>query len=298
MEAVKINLDDYVQSGAGFNGASYDMKSDPNVMVKLYNEDYPKQPIIDELEVAKKVYELGVASPEPGCLVTDGKRLGIKFRRIVGKRSFSRMLADEPERTEEYARIFARACKNLHATECPKGLFPEAKEQFIDFVKWAKELSESEKKVIIDFIESVPECNTALHGDMHIGNAITTLAKGADLNSKYDIYFIDLGYFSRGCPLYDVGMFYNVCNVSDDNFIMKEMHITGGTAREVWNYFVDEYFFADDNLAEKWFGKGANKEIVVENIKKYTAVKLLFVSFNIGFILEHFLKFIKEAFKL
>ena len=219
MEAVKINLDDYVQSGAGYNGASYDMKSDPNVMVKLYNEDYPKQPIIDELEVARKVYELGVASPEPGCLVTDGKRLGIKFRRIVGKRSFSRMLADEPERTEEYARIFARTCKKLHATECPKGIFPEAKEQFIDFVKWAKELSESEKKVIIDFINSVPECNTALHGDMHIGNAITTLAKGADLNSKYDIYFIDLGYFSRGCPLYDVGMFYNVCNVSDDNFI-------------------------------------------------------------------------------
>ena len=49
----KINLQDYVQSGEGANGASYDCLSDPDVMVKLYNMSYPLQPVYDELEVAR-----------------------------------------------------------------------------------------------------------------------------------------------------------------------------------------------------------------------------------------------------
>ncbi len=36
MEAIKISLDDYVLSGGGFNGESYDHKTDPSVMLKLY----------------------------------------------------------------------------------------------------------------------------------------------------------------------------------------------------------------------------------------------------------------------
>ena len=33
MEAIKISLDDFVLSGGGFNGESYDHKTDPTVML-------------------------------------------------------------------------------------------------------------------------------------------------------------------------------------------------------------------------------------------------------------------------
>ena len=36
MEAIKISLNDYVLSGGGANGESYDHKTDPSVMLKLY----------------------------------------------------------------------------------------------------------------------------------------------------------------------------------------------------------------------------------------------------------------------
>ena len=39
MEAIKISLNDYVLSGGGFNGESYDSKTDPTVMLKLYFPD-------------------------------------------------------------------------------------------------------------------------------------------------------------------------------------------------------------------------------------------------------------------
>lgn len=36
MEAINISLNDYVLSGGGANGESYDHKTDPSIMLKLY----------------------------------------------------------------------------------------------------------------------------------------------------------------------------------------------------------------------------------------------------------------------
>lgn len=272
----------YVQSGEGANGCSYDQIGNPEVMVKLYNEGYDTKTIFSEQEVAEKVYKLGIPSPKPGEIVTDGKRIGIRFRRIVGKRSYSRMLSDEPERVEEFSREFASYCKRLHATECPEGLFPDAKEQFLSLLDADKLLSQPEKRIMGDFISSVPDCTTALHGDMHIGNAISTLPFGAPISSPHDIYFIDLGYFSRGCPLFDLGMMANICLYADDDFRFHDFHIRGDLSRKVWDYFVDEYFFGPENLAEKWFGEGADKTTVNRDMGKFFAVKMLLVEYNLG----------------
>ena len=91
-----IDLKKYIRTGEGANGESYDSVEDPEVMVKIYNADYPTDTIFSELEVAKKVYSLGVPSPQPGEIITDGERIGIRFKKIIGKRSYSRAIADEP----------------------------------------------------------------------------------------------------------------------------------------------------------------------------------------------------------
>ena len=99
MKPIKINLNDYVRTGEGANGASYDHKTDKNVMLKLYFHNFDAAQV--ELEMAQKVYALGIPTPEPGDLVTDGKALGIRFRRLEGKKSYSRACGDHPEHTEE-----------------------------------------------------------------------------------------------------------------------------------------------------------------------------------------------------
>jgi len=130
----KIDLNEYIRTGEGANGASYNSASDPTIMVKMYNPTYPTGPIEDELDLARRVYKLGIPSPEPGVLVTDGERIGIRFKRIIDKRSFSRMLADEPERAVEFAREFTASFKGIHNITCEKGMFPDAKEQFLFFL--------------------------------------------------------------------------------------------------------------------------------------------------------------------
>lgn len=285
MEIERIDLSRYLRTGEGANGSSYDSIDDPDLMVKLYNADYPKDTIYEELDVARKVWSIGVKSPEPGELVTDGQRLGIRFRRIIGKRSYSRMLADEPDRTEEFAREFARACREIHSTECPEGLFPEAKHQFRHLLEADKAFSPVVRKRIADFIDSVPEATTALHGDMHIGNLISTLPKGAPLSTPHDIYFIDLGYFSRGCPLFDLGMTLNICLHCDEGFRFNDFHIHGDQTAEVWKYFVDEYFEGRLTAAQA-------EELVLP----YECLKLLLVEYNIGFMPDNYVDLILKVF--
>lgn len=286
MKAELIDLKDYRQSGEGANGASYDSITNPDVMVKLYNADYPLQPIYDELEVARKVFALGISSPEPGELVTDGKRIGIRFRRIRGKRSFSRILADEPERTEEFAREMARLSKRLHSVKCPDGMFPDAKQQFRDMLSQITSMTPEEVRFTLSLIDSMPDADTVLHGDLHFGNIITTLPSGAPLSDPHETYFIDLGYFAKGHPMIDLGMLTGVCTISSEEFVLHDMHITRAQASEFYGYFLDEYFYApEDRIADKWFGPGETIDSIRKRLRRSYCVKAVLITFNLGFIL-------------
>lgn len=286
--AKNIDIKDYILSGEGANGKSYECISDPMMMVKLYDATYPIQPIIDELEVAKKVYALGIPSPEPGELVTDGQRLGIRFRCITGKRSFSRMFADEPERTEEFAREMARWCKKIHAITLPEGMFPNAKDQLRQMLSQLKGVTEEERSFLGTLIDEMPDATTALHGDMHFGNIVTTLPKGAPLCAEHETYFIDLGYFAQGHPMIDLGMMSNICVYSSEEFVFHDMHIHRTQARKVYDYFIDEYFFAEDKIAQKWFGPSETAESINERLRKSFCVKSILVAYNIGNPLPEF----------
>ena len=128
MTPIKINLNDYVRTGEGANGASFNHKTDPSIMMKLYFRNYEAAAL--ELELAKKVYALGIPTPEPGDLVTDGERVGIRFRRLIGKRSYSRACGDEPERAEEYGAEFARLSKKLHSVHVDVTQFESCKQRY------------------------------------------------------------------------------------------------------------------------------------------------------------------------
>lgn len=294
----KIDLNEYRRTGEGANGASYDSISDPTVMVKMYNPNYPTGPVEDELAVARKVYELGIPSPEPGVLVTDGERIGIRFKRIKNKRSFSRMLADEPERVVEFAKEFTVYFKELHSRTCGKDQFPDAKEQFLFFLDTDKNFTPDQKKAIADFIRSVPDSGTCLHGDMHIGNILSTLPKGRPMSDPHEVLFIDLGYFSRGCPLFDIGMLQQVCIYADEDFRQHDFHIDGKLSKKFWDVFVDEYFFAEDRLAEKYFGPGQTPESVEVKLRPYMCSKYLFMSYVMGFLPEPLIDIVRKTFSI
>ena len=257
MEAIRISLDDYVLSGGGANGESYDHKTDPSVMLKLYFPGKIRQPL-DEMILARKVYELGIPTPEPGeYVVTEDGRYGIRFHRILGKKSYSRATGDNPEKVGIYASEFAEMCRQLHATHIDPSMFENVKDRYYRLLEESPFFSVQEKDRIGRFIADTPDEDTAIHGDLQFSNAIFVGDKR---------YFIDLGDFCYGNHLFDVGMVYLCCNLSPEPFILDAFHMPKSLAIEFWRKFVPAYFGEDCPLSE-----------VDEMIRPYAGLKTLII---------------------
>lgn len=242
MNETRINLKDYEPSGAGVLGESYISKSNPNILLKLYSRER-EQMGLDEYERACKVYSIGVPCPAPGELVrTEEGLLGIQFHRIVGKKSYARALSEHPERLEAYAARFAEECKMLHSIHPEPGLFPTAKEQCLMHIRLDKFLSNEEKVGLGRYVNNLPDADTALHGDLHYGNIIFT--------EDGQHYFIDLGDFCTGNPLFDLAIVYRQTCCMPEAFIKENYHIDAATAKAFWHAFVPRYFGSDASVEE------------------------------------------------
>lgn len=256
MEAIPISLNDYVLSGGGFNGESYDHKTDPSVMLKLYFPGKIQQPL-DEMLLARKVYDMGIPSPEPGeYVVTEDGRYGIRFRRIPGKKSYSRATADEPEKVGFYAAEFAEMCLGLHKIHVDTTQFENVKDRYYTLLEENPFFTAAEKDKLGKFISDVPDEDTAIHGDLQYSNAIFAGDKR---------YFIDLGDFCYGNHLFDVGMVYLCTNLSDDAFIRETFHMPKTLAVEFWRQFARVYF------------SGMSWQESEELIRPYAGLKTLIV---------------------
>ena len=295
MKPTKIDLSLYEKSGEGANGASYNNINDPTEMIKLYFDSYPYSSIEEEVIAAKKVYDLGIPSPKPGELITDGKRFGIRFFRILNKRSFARAVSQEPARCEEYAREFAKMCKKLHSVHCPASEIINVKDQYKGFLANDKAFTADEKDKIAAFIDAMPDADTALHGDMHFGNAVTNLPQGAPMSDPHDNFFIDLGAFAMGTPIMDIAMLALCCLHDDDEFLFENFHFKKDIALKFWNYFADEYLFADDNLAEKLFGKGKKLADIENDLIPYVGLKTFLIETDSGIALPNFAQLVRET---
>ena len=259
MTPTRIDLNDYERVGEGANGASYNHKTDPDIMLKVYFRNF--EAAAKELELAQKVYRMGIPTPEPGDLITDGERMGIRFRRLTGKRSYSRACGDEPERVEEYAREFAQMCKKLHATHVDTTQFESVKDRLYAMLEANPDFTPEQKQKIRDFIAAAPEADTAIHGDLQFSNGIFTEENGVRKS-----YFIDLGDFCYGYPMFDIGMVYLCCCLNDEAWTMEQYHMSNATAAKFWDFFADEYF-----------GKDADMDEIMKEVRIYAGLKTLIV---------------------
>ena len=255
-----VSLKDFSLSGGGFNGESYDSLTDPDLMLKLYLPGKVEQPLY-ELRMARKVYDLGIPTPEPGDYVmTDDGRYGILFRRIRGKVSYSRATGDHPERVQQYAEEFAQMCLQLHAVHVDPAGLESIKERYYHYLEINPFFTTAEKDRIARFIADAPDTDTACHGDLQYSNAIFVGDKR---------YFIDLGDFGYGYNLFDVAMVYLSCYLSKEEFIRETFHMPKALSKRFWDHFAPVYF-----------GKDRSLKSIEEEILPYAGVKTLMIEYN------------------
>ena len=236
-EAVQtINLDDYIQTGEGGTALTYTRK-DGLSLAKLYQSNFEADRAKAEFLTARTVFQLGIPSPEPYRLVTDGQRNGAEYELIKNKRSYTRIISQEPERLEEISLKFAHMARELHAKQADTTLLDSYKQRMERFYREKNQVPEDYKERALEFLKTVPDTPRCVHGDLHIGNIIT--------DGERDLW-IDVGEFAYGAPEWDLALLWTMCHNMPADRVYHIFHITHEQMITHWDIFFPAYLGASD----------------------------------------------------
>lgn len=254
-----VDLAEWIEFGGGFMGRSFYNKHDEGIMLKLYNEFVDPVMIARENKVAKAVKDMGIPTPEPGDLVICDKLLGVTFKTVKNKKSMARAIGENPEKVEEHAINFAKAAKYLHSIRGDGNIFPDIKDYFKEQLKANEYLNEDQKNKITNWLDTIEDSKTCLHGDLSPGNLI--------YDEKGEIVFIDLSDFMYGSPWFDIGTTYLACIETDDMAAKNIFHCSHELLYKFWKKFIREYF-----------GVSTDKEVeeIEEKASMYLGIKFVF----------------------
>ena len=226
-----IDISEYSPSGEGGTALTY-KHNHRNSLVKLYNPGFEAEMAVAEFNVSKAVYDMGVPTPQPYRLVKDGERIGAEYEFIVGKRSFARVISDEPWRLQEIAEAYASAGKKLHATHADTRRIPAIKDVLRSFYLSKDYVIPEHKQRALEFLDSIQEPDTCVHGDFHMGNIIT--------DGKRTLW-IDIGQFGYGAPEWDLSMCWRVSQITDPKRTDELFHLTPEQNQRQWGIFACAY---------------------------------------------------------
>lgn len=229
-----INLSDYELRGEGSTAQTYYSK-DGQRLAKLYFTKPGAEAATSEFRIAQVVHSMGIPTPLPIRLITDGVRIGTEFELFapVGKRSFARIFSEEPDQIEPLSREFAQRARQLHQTPADTDRLPSMKSLVHQWIDHCRQIPADYLDVVTQTLDETPDQTTCLHGDLHVGNLITDGQRRV---------WIDVGDFSYGVPEWDNCMIYYMGHYMPEERCRLLYHVGTDVMRRHWQYFASEYY--------------------------------------------------------
>ncbi len=239
----ELDITQWTKVGEGGNGATYINPAEPGVLLKeSYLELAKADDLVQEFNISKAIYGLGVPTPRMLELVSVNGRAAIKCQAIEGKKSFAKLCHDNPKHLDDYALQMATLAKKLHATgTAGTKAIPSMKTLMTEAVAQSAMLSTKAQKRVQDFLDTVEDTPTLLHGDFTFSNIILADDKA---------YWIDLGRATHGSPYFDLGHFYLFCNIFGRQKRVQDIaHMTDQQMVRFWDTFAKAYA-GEENVAD------------------------------------------------
>lgn len=193
-----VSIDGCEEIGRGANGTIY--RIDQDNVVKVYNNADALADIRHEREMAKLALILGIPTAISYDVVKVGNTYGSVFE-LLNAKSFSKILAAEPEKMDWCVKEFVDMLKKIHSTEVPPGKLPDMKENALEWAEFMQAyLPEEAGQKLFSLVREVPRDNHMIHGDYH--------TKNLELQND-EVLLIDMDTLAVGHPIFELAGIYN-----------------------------------------------------------------------------------------
>lgn len=234
----KLSVDGCEIIGRGAKGTVY--RYDPETIIKVYKNPDSLPDIKNERELARKAFVLGIPTAISYDVVRVGDSYGSVFE-LLSAKSFSQLIAEEPEKIDEYVKLYAELLKKIHTTEVKADDMPDIKETVMKWVNADTPYLEADKAEKLKMlVEAVPDTLNMLHCDYHTNNIM--MQNGETL-------LIDMDTLAHGHPIFELANIYiTYVGFGEENPQIVESFIglPYKTATLIWDKFLPLYLDAND----------------------------------------------------
>ncbi len=245
----KLSVDGCEILGEGSNGIVY--RYDPDTIIKVYRNPDALEEIHRERDLARKAFVLGIPTAIPYDVVKVGEGYGSVFE-LLNAKSFSKLIAAEPERIDYYVEQFVELLKKIHGTEVSTTDMTDMKAVALDWAEYLKDyLEPALYEKLTGLIKAVPERHNMIHGDYHTNNV--ELQNG-------EVLLIDMDTLAYGHPIFELAsMFLGFAGFGELNptICEKFLKLPYETAVSIWKKSLKLYLNTDDEDAAQEVAKKA-----------------------------------------
>ena len=229
--------------GEGANGKVY--RIDGDNVVKTYKNADALAEIQHEREVARLALVLGIPTAISYDVVKVGDSYGSVFE-LLDAKSFSKLLAKEPERFDWCVAEYIKMLKTIHGTKVPEGKLPPFKDKVLKGIYRTKELLAADLgEKLVKLTEDIPANDHMIHGDYHTKNIVL---------AGEEVLVIDMDTLSVGDPIFDLMRMYNSYigySENDPEVILKFQGYDQKTAKKFWHDSLALYLGTKDETKIK-----------------------------------------------
>ena len=229
--------------GEGANGKVY--RIDGDNVVKTYKNADALAEIQHEREVARLALVLGIPTAISYDVVKVGDSYGSVFE-LLNAKSFSKLLAKEPERFDWCVSEYVGMLKKIHGTKVPAGKLPAIKQKFLEKVTRTKALlPEHFGEKLLRMVEAIPESDHMIHGDYHTKNIVL---------AGNEVLVIDMDTLAVGHPIFDLVSMYNAYigySERDPDVVLHFQGYSAEVAKKFWHDSLGAYLGTKDEAKIK-----------------------------------------------
>jgi uncharacterized protein (TIGR02172 family) len=227
----EICLDGVELLSSGVCGECY--RLDPETVVKLYREGVVQETAEREKQYARAAFVMGIPTAISYDLVACGSRSGIVYE-MLDAELLSSLIRNDVSNVDGYAKTLSDIAQTIHAAEGDPSVLPNLKSSFRGYLQQMKGyLADSDIQLLSQKLEALPDAGTCVHFDLHTSNVM--IRNGEPV-------IIDMGDFSIGSYLFDIGLLYFIYGLPELGISMLATRIPADIGLEFWNCFERHYF--------------------------------------------------------